>query len=300
MSPDCRDDATPNEESRVTLRGDAGRARLRDALAEVANEWPYLRAAVEPTDEFAHEGDDLDGRWLSGARLVDDPDWLAYVMDDCGRRLGSDDPTVAASLFVQNYAYRIVTLALACAMAAGVLPASSAAATAVVVRNGRPTTVGYLAPVVTVLAPDAASATHAWSDDGVRDAALAQLLDSAVAHHLAPLVANVRQCRRVGEPLLWGNVASSAAVGFRTMEGRYGSWVRDVADRFFALAPAPLQGRGSFLALESGGRRGWYWERRSCCLYDRLPGAIRCADCSRTPSAARREAYRAQLASDAT
>ena len=299
MSHDHRDDATLGQSPPVTLRGDAARARLRGALLQVTSEWSYLRAAVEPADEFAHAGDDLDGRWLSSAQLVDDPDWLGHVMDDCGRRLGSDDPTVAASLFVQNYAYRIVTLALACAMTSGVLPESTAAATAVVVRQGRPTTVGYLTPVVTVLSPDAASVAHAWHDNGVRDATLSQLLDDAVAHHLAPLVATVRRSRRVGEPLLWGNVASSTAVAFRTMEGRYGPWVRDVADRFFALAPTPLRGRGSFLALEFGDRRGWFWERRTCCLYDRLPGAIRCADCSRTPSAVRREAYRTQLASDA-
>jgi ferric iron reductase protein FhuF len=300
MSHDHRDDAASVVASAITLRGDEARARLRDALTEVASEWSYLRAAVEPADQFARAGDDLDGRWLSSEQLVDDADWLAYVMDDCGRRLGSDDPTVAASLFVQNYAYRIVTLALACAVTAGVLPASSAAATAVVVRGGRPTTVGYLTATLTLLAPDAPSVAHAWSDGAVRDAALHQLLDGAVANHLAPLVANVRRSRRVGEPLLWGNIASSAAVAFRTVEGRYGSWVRDVADRFFALAPTALQDRGSFLALDAGGRRGWYWERRSCCLYDRLPGAIRCADCSRTPSADRRAAYLAQLSSDAT
>ena len=38
--------------------------------------------------------------------------------------------------------------------------------------------------------------------------------------------------------------------------------------------------------------RGWFWERTNCCLFDRLPGAVRCADCSRTPPAARRAAYR--------
>ncbi len=282
--------------SPVTVRGDAARARLRDALAGVAGEWSYLRADVDPTDQFAREGDDRDGRWLSCERLVTDPDWLCDVIDDCGRRLGSSDPTVAASLFVQNYAYRIVTLALACAITAGVLPDSSATATAVVVRGGRPTTVGYLAPVLTLLAPGSPSVARAWSDPERRDAALRQLLDDAVDAHLAPLVANVRRGRRVGQPLLWGNVASSAAVAFRTMEGHYGPWVRDLGERFFALAPTPLQGRGSFIALESGGNRGWFWERRTCCLYDHLPGAVRCADCSLTPSGTRRDAYRAQLA----
>ncbi len=299
MSHDHGVDATPDGSVLPTLRGDAARERLRDALAAVASEWSYLRAAVEPTDEFAGPGDDLEGRWLSCERLVDDPDWLAAVMDACGHRLSSDDPTVAASLFVQGYAYRVVTTALACAMTAAVLPDAAAAAMAIVVRGGRPTGVGYLAPTLSVLAPDASTVADAWSDAAVRDAAVRRLLDGAIDAHLAPLVANVRRRRRVGEPLLWGNIASSTAVAFRTMEGRHGPWVRDVAARFFDLSPSALQGRGSFLALESGGRHGWYWERRSCCLYDRLPGAVRCADCSRTPSAVRRAAYRAELSSDA-
>ncbi len=297
MSHDDRDGAVRDDSSTVTLRDDAARTRLRDALDEVATQWSYLRGVLEPAHESARGADDLDGRWITSERLVDDPDWLAHVMDDCGHRLGSDDPTVAASLFVQNYAYRIVTVAMACAMTAGVLPASSASATAVVVRGGRPTTVGYLVPIVTVLAPDAPTVVDAWHDAVVRDAALRHLLDDAFADHLTPLVASVRRTRRVGEPLLWGNIASSTAVAFRTMEGRYGTWVRDVADRFFTLAPPALQGRGSFLALESGEHRGWYWERRSCCLYDRLPAALRCADCSRTPSEDRRRAYLAQLSS---
>ncbi|HVA99752.1 MAG TPA: (2Fe-2S)-binding protein, partial [Acidimicrobiales bacterium] len=96
---------------------------------------------------------------------------------------------------------------------------------------------------------------------------------------------------RVGKRLLLGNVAASSAVAFRTMEGCLGPWVQELGETFFRSCPTELRGLGSFLSLEHGDRRGWYWERTNCCLYDRLPGKARCADCSRTPSEDRRRAY---------
>jgi hypothetical protein len=79
------------------------------------------------------------------------------------------------------------------------------------------------------------------------------------------------------------------------MEGCLGPSVERLAPPFFALAPPELQGLGSFRTVEHAGRRAWFWERTSCCLFDRLPGGIRCADCSRTAPGRRAEAYRASL-----
>jgi ferric iron reductase protein FhuF len=101
----------------------------------------------------------------------------------------------------------------------------------------------------------------------------------------------------LGARLLWGNVAASAATAFRTMEGCLGRFVEPLAPRFFALAPSELQGLGSFATVEHAGRRAWFWERTTCCLFDRLPDGIRCADCSRTPPSRRAEDYRASLES---
>jgi hypothetical protein len=86
-------------------------------------------------------------------------------------------------------------------------------------------------------------------------------------------------------------VAASAATAFRPIQGCLGPLVAPLAHSFFALVPPPMRGLGSFLVVESGSRRGWFWERTSCCLVDRLPGALRCADCSLTPAADRRRAY---------
>jgi len=79
------------------------------------------------------------------------------------------------------------------------------------------------------------------------------------------------------------------------MESSLGPWVQHLGHRFFDLCPRQLAGMGSFLQLEHQGRRGWYWERTNCCLYDRLPANIRCGDCVRTPKDERRAAYLASL-----
>jgi hypothetical protein len=80
------------------------------------------------------------------------------------------------------------------------------------------------------------------------------------------------------------------------MQGCLGDDVEPIGERFFTLAPPEMRGLGSFLVVENGGRRGWFWERTNCCLFDRLPGGVRCADCSLTPTTERRAAYRESLA----
>jgi ferric iron reductase protein FhuF len=121
------------------------------------------------------------------------------------------------------------------------------------------------------------------------------ILATTVEAHLRALVASVRSEIRVGERLIWGNIAASASTAFRTMEGCLGRWVMPLGERFFELAPADLAGLGSFFLVERNGRHGWFWERTNCCLFDRLPGKIRCSDCSMTPRDERRAAYAASL-----
>ncbi|HET9060540.1 MAG TPA: hypothetical protein VFN61_11510 [Acidimicrobiales bacterium] len=245
-----------------------------------------MRAEVLPGGPLA-AGDGLpgDGHWLACARLCDEPDWLAQLIRASGRQLGTDDDMVAASLFVQNYAYRVMMVAVACATAGGVVPGSRAADMGFTMARGRPHVVGYLEPraLLVPLQAEAVRRVPEW------------LFAEAVANHLASLVDSVLSRFRVGRRLLWGNIASSTATAFRTMDGCLGAWVRPIGEAFFRDAPEVLRGHGAFLALEHGERSGWFWERTSCCLYDRLPGKLRCGDCSRTPAPERRSAYRASL-----
>jgi ferric iron reductase protein FhuF len=159
--------------------------------------------------------------------------------------------------------------------------------------GGRPALVAYMGSSALVLPFNTDSVQ--LESVGDCDAAFDYLFERALDHHLWPLLDTIRPRIRVGTRLLWGNVAASASVAFRTMEGCLGPWVQELGERFFQICPSELKGLGSFLLLEHEGRRGWFWERTNCCLYDRLPGNIRCSDCSRTPQELRRAAYQDSL-----
>jgi hypothetical protein len=286
------------------IDGDRAAMSLAHALERVGDHVAYLRADVNPAGPVAAGGTvPADGHWMSCRALIEDPAWLGRVITATGPGLGTDDPVVTASLFVLAYAYRVLTLTVACLTTTGVVPDAGASRMAVAVSGSRPSLVAYLDPAVLVLGPGAGGerspvdARAMVVDADTATAAVRFVIDGAVHAHLAPLVAAVRDGMgvRVGERLLWGNVAASAAVAFRTMAGCLGPWVEPVGERFFALSPAPMHGLGAFVVVEDGGRRGWFWERTNCCLFDRLPGMIRCADCGRTPAAERRAAYRSSL-----
>ena len=270
----------------LTWRGGSeAAASLEAAIALVGASLSYLRAEVGPRPTVATGAPVRDDAWVNCGDLLESPHWLAATIRDTGHQLGTEDPVVATSLFVQNYAYRVFTIAVACVTVAGVLPDSSAATMAVSMRAGRPSSLAYLdARVATV---DPASLRH---DPDAGEDVVAVLL-GVVTTHLSALVETVRATTRVGNRLLWGNVAASCAVAFRTLEGVLGPWVRPLGESFVERSPSNLRGLGSYLLVERDARHGWFFERTTCCLYDRLPGAVRCADCSRTPRDERRDAY---------
>ncbi|MHB8330056.1 MAG: IucA/IucC family C-terminal-domain containing protein [Acidimicrobiales bacterium] len=278
------------------LDGDEAREALTGALARVAECVSYLRATIDP-DAMAVAGHSpANGEWMACAELLEDPAWLGEVIRVTGAGLGTQDPAVATSLFVQGYAYRVLTLSVACLTTTGLLPDASAPRLAIGITRNRPSSVAYLQPSVRVLgapgAPGFHSAQDVLGDEAAGDLALGLLVEQAIDNHLRLLVAAARRAiSHVGERLLWGNVAASAATAFRTMDGCLGDWVQPLGERFFTLAPGELQGLGAFVVMHHQERRGWFWERTNCCLYDRLPGDIRCADCSRTPMLERRAAY---------
>lgn len=275
--------------------GVAASERLLEARDRVLARVSYLRSEVGAREVVPIGTTPLDGEWMSCADLASNPEWLATIIAHTGRALGTDDQVVAASIFVQNYAYRIMTLAIAYATTSGVVPDAAAASMALSLKSGRPSNVAYVTPSAMILCEHADQATDALLDRVSERGALEFIIVRGLREHLALLVVGTRQVVRIGQRLLWGNIAASCAVAFRTMEGSLGDWVRPLGERFFGDYAPELKGHGSFLALEVAGRRGWYWERTTCCLYDRLPGDIRCGDCSRTPVAQRRAAYRVSL-----
>jgi ferric iron reductase protein FhuF len=276
--------------------GDLAVHRVIDAVVGVRSDFSYLRAEVGDRGLHVQVGNaPEDGDWIRCGDLVGDPDWLEAVIRATGLRLGTDDPVVAASLFVQNYSYRVLTLAIACLTTSGVVPDSSASSMSIALTGGRPSTVCYTNPMALVSSEQGGAIATVLQEPETISDVFEFVIASGLDEHIAVLIDSTRARIRVGARLLWGNVAASSAVAFRTMEGCLGPWVQPLGERFFDLCPVELKGLGSFLALEHAGHRGWYWERTNCCLHDRLPGNIRCGDCSRTPTEERRSAYISSL-----
>ena len=89
---------------------------------------------------------------------------------------------------------------------------------------------------------------------------------------------------RIGERLLWGNVAASIAAVFRAVEssGPAGDAERPGprARRFFAAAAPGSTASGDYTCVEVPGALGWYWDRTSCCLWYQTTSGAYCDDCS--------------------
>ena len=230
-------------------------AELRDVAAAVQERVSYLTCATEaPAD---------DG-WIMCSALIADPALVRREIEAtlAGRR--TDDLQVAASLYVQSYAYRVASLAIA-AYALGLpSPSCHPGALAIRVQRHRPARVA-------VLDPDC----HAVDAPAVAD----QLLEE----HLRPFIATVRASIRIGQRLLWGNVASAIASIFGAVHAADPCGdpaVRHRAATFHAAAEPWLAGLGEWSELETPGAFGWYWNRTSCCLWYQTDGGWYCEDCS--------------------
>lgn len=107
--------------------------------------------------------------------------------------------------------------------------------------------------------------------------------------HLRRLVDAVRSAHRVGEALLWSNVASALAstlVFFDWWDPSSGA--EGLADDLRRLGRPPLERFCTMADVEVDGRRGLRSERNSCCLLTLVPGAHLCPTCPKTSEADRR------------
>ncbi|MGC8463783.1 MAG: hypothetical protein ACP5P9_08975 [Acidimicrobiales bacterium] len=233
-------------------------ANVEDVLAHVVARVDYLRASTgdPPVDE--------DG-WLDCDRIgVAD---LASAVDDAvdgGGSTGSGDRQVAASLLVQSYAHRVVAVSLA-AFAVGLpWPSPAAETTSVRVVGGRARALRFRAGTL-----------------GDADS-VASLVDAAFGAHLVPFVSTVLTVQRLGERLVWANVAASCAAAFRAVEGAArhrgdaaeAALVRRRAADLVDQVPW-LAGTGWFDA-----DREWRWQRSACCLWYRTSKGRTCEGCS--------------------
>ena len=225
---------------------------VEDVLTAVGSRVDHLRASVGEPPE-AEEG------WHACDAVT------AADLDAAIGGADAGDRQVAASLLVQSYAHRVVAVSLA-AFAVGLpWPSPAAAATSVRLAGGRARALRFRA--------------EALGDAGD----VGSLVDAAFTSHLVPFVAAVRAWERLGERLVWANIAASCAAAFRAVEGSARdrgdageqTSIRRRAAELLEHAPW-LEGTGWFDADSTD----WGWQRSACCLWYRTSGGRTCEGCS--------------------
>lgn len=244
-------------------------ARPSAIIDELLAAVDYLRISV----------DDPGAQWVACADLLGDPSELARVVGTTMAERGTDRADVATSLFVQGYVFRIATVAIGSWLLADAVLDIAPQRTQIAIGRGQ------------------VNAVNLTAESAVDDATVTDLHGALIDGHLAALVDVAHRSCRVGEPLLWGNVAGSCAAAFSAfaaaVPGRR-SLVRDRAELFFATARSDLGEAGRLVRVGSR----FSWERNSCCLWYRTASAWLCEDCSLRPSSDRRQRYAAMLAEE--
>ncbi len=259
-----------------------------DVIAELLAAVSYLRIAA--VSAGAGGAAEEPREWLSCAELLARPERLTALTWGTKPARGTNDDTVALSLFMQGYAFRIASAAIGsfvlCGNALDVDPETTSLA------------LGEYGPNAVRL--DRPSLVRADGD-------IAVLHDVLVERHLAPLVDACRRTGPIGDRLLWSNVASSCAASFGALVGPRADdrdRLRTLAERFFATARLELHRAGRLVRLGTGTR--WVWERAACCLYYRTDKALqpdgeprKCNDCSLSTPAERSARYAELLDAEA-
>jgi len=240
----------------------------RAVLDRVTGTVDYLRVSVG----------EAEGDWLRCDRLTTDADALRDLARSTAAGRGTDRDDVAMSLLVQGYAFRIASVAIGAWLLDEVVLDVAPERLAIALGRHRPNAVRF--DEVRLLA----------ADDP-----LVGLHQALIDGHLAPLVRTAHDACRVGEALLWSNVAASCASSFGAFMGplpdRHGE-IRDRATAFFATARTELASSGRLVPVGPQ----WAWERRACCLWYKASGGSRCADCSLWTDEERQARYREALA----
>jgi ferric iron reductase protein FhuF len=237
-------------------------------------------------------------RLLYGSQLTRDQpdggqDQLDALLASVRAALGGCEPRVAASLFFQGYASRLLSPPLACLAANGCIPVMTA---------GR---LRWRHPEDQIIELGL-TADGGWAGSDRR--LIEQLVAASFEEHLQPLADALRRRVRISAGLLTGNAASALVGGLALLAGRLGPGWRSLAAH--AVAQPRLRGSGGWRgspehgrpehgspehgspqhgraghgsAGHGDGRRGGGGEpvfvRRSCCLYYRVAGGGLCADC---------------------
>jgi hypothetical protein len=209
--------------------------------------------------------DGADG-WRPAAALVGAPDVLRAWVDWGAERMHTSDRVIVASILYQGWAARVTSIFAGSVILAGVVPDLGAQSLSYRYppEGGA---IGMAVERLTLLPPD-----QAWH--------------RLVSANLEPLGRALRTEVRIGCRLLWGNVASAFAGSLAALDrAGHGPLARLVAAPW-AERPE-LAGLGDWAAVAGaapGAGTALRFRRSTCCLFERLPGAGRCGDCSLGPA----------------
>ncbi|KNB53768.1 (2Fe-2S)-binding protein [Streptomyces caatingaensis] len=231
---------------------------------------PHELASVGPFFALRTDEEEPAG---AGGYLAPGREAVGIRVETVGRRMGTEDRRVAASVAFQGIAGRLLSIGLGAVVLTGEVPD---------LRSGR------LRWQPTLTAPD-----DLWLPGPVPAVPAERLADVVLDGRLVPLLGLMRDVVPVSPRLMRGNAGSALAGALRVLHG----WCRErgrAADAERALAVArglfrhPLLTGTGELTVTAGGP---VFVRDTCCLYYRVPaGAGMCGDCvlrhpprSRTP-----------------
>lgn len=222
-----------------------------DALARISAIGPYFAVATGTHPE-AH-----------GFRPMTDLYADRESLEECVRvvagRLGTDQLRVAASTLHLGTASRLWSIALACATLTGRVP--------------------DLAPERLWWRLPAAGPLDLWLPDPreVGQEPHSALHHTVIVQNLTPWADAVRRASGVSPHILRGNAASALIGAHRVLLARAPHPLLPVVPLVQALLDRPpLAGAGTHRATPA---EPLAFQRRSCCLYYRVPGAGTCGDC---------------------
>ena len=191
---------------------------------------------------------------------------LDVILETVRTKLGGCEPKIAASLFFQGYASRLLSPQLGCIAMAGCVP------------EMHPELLFWRRPVEETIVL-AMTPGQGWAaPDGIL---IEQVVRTSFEEHLRPLTAALQARVQIAEGLLRGNAASALIGGLRLLsEYLEPSWIHLAAR---ALAQPCLRGCGSLQEQEP------VFVRSSCCLYYRVSSGGKCGDCPLTIRVLHRE-----------
>ncbi|GHD29807.1 (2Fe-2S)-binding protein [Nocardiopsis kunsanensis] len=250
----------------------------RTAVTDIALLGGFFAVTTDPeAPDTAGEGPwrslpEVWGPGILGARIANTRRVFADRVDITPEQV---EPRVAASVLYQGLAARLVSPVMATAVVHGLVPDPAA-------LRWRTVTTG---PLPLLLAEDRAVLAPRPHDHG--PGAAAETLEKLILQGLLePAATAFRDEVKLSPKVLRGNTASSVAGAARRIEElrpEHGPAAHALAEAL--LSTPTLSGSGEFGAPRSvrSARSGNYREarftRNSCCLYYRLPGGGKCADC---------------------